>query len=117
MLFNTMAEELNFRKECVIMALRGKVLLGISHGEGVFEPASPEECEKAILEAFDFAAVNLIREMASGRAMDRLLERHNMDWKKFFFDYMSYYDEELLKSEKLYPYYSEDDFEDDEEGE
>ena len=116
MLFPTMAEELNFRKEVIIMALRGKILVGEAQDEWIFEEASKEACEDAILRAFDFSAYNCVRALDHGRAIERLMEAHNWNWKKCFFEYMAYYDEEMQKSDRYYHYYGEDEF-DDEEGE
>lgn len=88
----TIGDKGNTDKDIIRHALMGE----IPSGDG-YEQASREDCGDTILEILDSWVILAQELAASGRAMERLMERHGFLWKHLFREYMALHTEESGK--------------------
>ena len=114
----SLADAFNNDKERIKMALKGELLAGEDDSGFVYAKASKEECEAFILSAFDNAVYHCLKCARSGRALEKIMEEHDIKTDEYFHEYMEITQALELEDEKAYPFYYEEGIEtDDEEGE
>lgn len=92
-------------KELIIHALKGELESGMAEDyKPVYNKAPAEECEKAVIAAYDEVVFQAQSALASGRAMERLFEEvTGTPASKYMHRYIELMQEEVLKA-KDYTY-------------
>ena len=76
----TMGQMFNMEKDIIKHAIDGEIVSGEDEDGFIYEPASFEECRKAILAAFDNAVYHCLEANAFGRVYDYLLEKNGVTY-------------------------------------
>lgn len=109
----SMAEAFNLDKERIKMALKGELMAGEDDSGFVYKKASKEECDAFILSAFDNAVFHCLTCARSGRALEKIMEEHDIKAGEYFHEYMEITQALELEDEKAYPFYYEEGIETD----
>lgn len=104
----TFSEARMYDKERIKHAFKGELMCGEDENGFVYAPASKEECERYILQAYDNAVYCAIQAIAGSKSMERLAEENGVPLSsggfinKQFPRYSQLMNEELQKYDYKY---------------
>lgn len=84
----SLTEAFNNDKERICAALEGHLIVGENENGWIYEEATPEECKKYILGAFDNAVYHALAGYRSGKALEELASKHGVKPENHFMEYM-----------------------------